>query len=55
MGTYAKINTSPHPNPTFTDASVQGGQTYFYTTTAVNKHGKESKHSNRVEVTIPNS
>ena len=29
--------------------------TYFYKTTAVNKHGKESKFSNQVQVTIPNS
>jgi hypothetical protein len=54
-GPFARINSKPHPAANFTDASVQGGQTYFYVTTALNEHGKESKYSNRVQVTIPNS
>jgi hypothetical protein len=54
-GPFSKINSSPHPNPTFTDASVVGGMTYFYMTTAVSKKGRESKYSNRVQVTVPNS
>jgi len=55
QGSYAKMNSTPHPLPSFTDASVEEGTTYFYKTTAVNKHGKESKFSNQVQVTIPNS
>jgi hypothetical protein len=54
-GPYARINTAPHPRATFTDAAVAGGQTYSYMTTAVSKNGRESKYSNRVQVTIPNS
>ncbi len=54
-GPFAKINTHPDPAASFTDASVQSGQTYFYVTTALNQRGKESKYSNRVQVTIPNS
>ena len=54
-GPSTKMTSSPHPNATFTDASVVGGTTYFYTTTAVNHKGRESKHSNQVKVTIPNS
>jgi Abnormal spindle-like microcephaly-assoc'd, ASPM-SPD-2-Hydin len=54
-GPYSKITGIPHPTPTFTDASVEGGTTYFYMTTAVSKKGKESKYSNQVQVTIPNS
>jgi hypothetical protein len=54
-GPYTKINVSPHPASTFTDASVAGGQTYFYMTTAVSKSGRESNYSNRVRVAIPNS
>ena len=54
-GPFTKMTGSPHPQATFTDASVVGGKTYFYSTTAVNKNGKESKHSNQVKVTIPNS
>jgi len=54
-GPFTKINSDPRPNPTYTDASVQSGGTYFYVTTALNKLGKESKFSNQVQVTIPNS
>ena len=54
-GPFAKMTSSPHPQATFTDASVVGGTTYFYMTTAVNKKGEESKYSNRVQVSIPNS
>ena len=54
-GPYTKINASPHPASTFTDASVVGGETYFYVTTAVSKGGRESHYSNQVRVAIPNS
>jgi len=54
-GPYAKMNTAPHPAASFTDASVQPGQTYFYMTTAVDKKGRESKFSNQVQVTLPHS
>lgn len=54
-GPYSKINSSPQPKATFTDASVQDGQTYFYVTTTLNQNGKESHHSNQIQVTIPNS
>jgi hypothetical protein len=55
QGPYTKVNSAPQPGATFTDGSVRGGQTYYYVTTALNKHGKESKFSNRVQVTVPNS
>jgi hypothetical protein len=54
-GPYARINSIAHSKATFTDAAVTGGKTYFYVTTAVNKNGRESKYSNQVRVTIPNS
>lgn len=54
-GPYTKVNTDLHPEPTFTDTGVAGGKTYFYVTTAVSHKGKESKPSNPVQVTIPNS
>ena len=54
-GPFSKINSSPNPTPSFTDSSVQSGETYVYITTALNKHGKESKPSNQVQVTIPNA
>ena len=54
-GPYAKINAALHPKATFIDATVASGKTYFYRTTAVSKNGRESKPSNQVQVTIPNS
>lgn len=54
-GPFSKINSSPNSKATFTDGSVQGGKTYFYVTTALGKDGKESKFSNEVQVTVPNS
>lgn len=54
-GPYAKMNTAPHPASSYTDASVQPGQTYIYMTTSVDKKGRESKFSNQVQVTLPNS
>jgi hypothetical protein len=55
QGPFAKINSALHPKTTFTDAGVASGKTYFYVTTAVNQKGHESKFSNQVRVTIPNS
>ena len=55
QGPFTRLTSSLHPQATFTDASVVGGSTYFYSTTAVNRKGKESKRSNQVKVTIPNS
>ena len=55
QGPFTKITSAPKPEFTFTDASVIDGETYFYATTSVNKNGKESKYSNQVQVTIPNS
>jgi hypothetical protein len=55
QGPYAKINAALHPKATFTDAGVASGKTYFYMTTAVSQNGHESKRSNQVRVTIPNS
>jgi hypothetical protein len=55
QGPFTRLTSSPHLQATFTDASVAGGATYFYATTAVNKKGRESRHSNHVKVTIPNS
>jgi hypothetical protein len=54
-GPFTKINSGLHPTDSYTDASVQPGQTYFYMTTAVDKKGRESRFSNRVQVTLPNS
>ena len=54
-GPFTRINRAVEPSPNFTDAAVQPGQTYFYVTTDVDKHGRESKYSNQVQVMVPNS
>jgi fibronectin type 3 domain-containing protein len=38
---------------TYTDNSVQAGQTYFYVVTAVDAQGNESVYSNQAKATIP--
>jgi hypothetical protein len=52
-GPYSKINSAPDPNTSFLDTSVQGGQTYFYVTTAIGSDGKQSAFSNWIQVVIP--
>jgi fibronectin type 3 domain-containing protein len=51
-GPYSQIN-SMNSDTTFTDSSVQSGQTYFYVTTAVDGAGKESTFSNQTQAVIP--
>ena len=52
-GPYTQINSTLDPNTTYTDSTVQGGQTYFYVTTAVNQDGTQSEYSNQTEAVIP--
>jgi len=52
-GPYTKINSSLDPNTTYADTTVQGGQTYYYVTTAVDNQGVESEYSNQTEAIIP--
>ena len=52
-GPYTKLNPSLLPGTTYTDSSVQGGQTYYYVTTAVDSSGVESAYSNEASATIP--
>jgi len=37
----------------YTDSTVQSGQTYYYATTAVDSSGVESTYSNQVQVAVP--
>jgi len=52
-GPYQKLNLSPQPGTSYTDASVQSGVTYFYVATAVAPDLVESRHSNQTSATIP--
>ncbi len=51
-GPYSKIS-SMNADTTYTDSSVQAGQTYVYVTTAVDGSGKESANSNQALAVIP--
>jgi fibronectin type 3 domain-containing protein len=52
-GPYAKLNSTPDGGLAYSDTSVQAGQTYFYTITAVASDGNESAHSNEAKAVIP--
>ena len=52
-GPYTQINSGLDASTTYTDDSVQSGQTYYYVTTAVNESGAESSYSNEAQGVIP--
>jgi len=52
-GPYSRLNSSLDSNTAFTDGTVQGGNTYYYATTAVDSNGEESAYSNLAPAVIP--
>jgi hypothetical protein len=52
-GPFTKIGNASATN--FTDSSVQSGQTYFYTVTAVDGANVESSEAAPVSATVPSS
>jgi fibronectin type 3 domain-containing protein len=52
-GPYVRVNSSPDAATTYTDSTVQAGQTLYYVVTAVDGSGDESAHSNQVQVVVP--
>lgn len=52
-GPYTKLNSSSQAGTSYTDGSVQSGQTYFYVATAVDTNSQESQYSNQVTAAIP--
>jgi uncharacterized repeat protein (TIGR03803 family) len=52
-GPYTQLNSSVDPNTSYVDSTVQGGQTYYYVTTAVNSDNTQSGYSNQTEAVIP--
>jgi fibronectin type 3 domain-containing protein len=50
---YQRLNSRPNTDTTFTDSSVQSGQSYDYMVRSVDLSGVESKPSNKTTVTIP--
>jgi fibronectin type 3 domain-containing protein len=52
-GPYSKLNSSLIGPTTYTDSTVQSGQTYFYVVTAVDASNVESAYSNTISAIIP--
>ncbi|RZU39976.1 choice-of-anchor D domain-containing protein [Edaphobacter modestus] len=53
-GPYSKINSSTITTVSYSDQTVVGGATYYYTITAVGTNGTQSGYSNQATVVIPN-
>jgi hypothetical protein len=52
-GPYAVLNGALETSTSYTDSSVQAGQTYYYVVTAVDGSGNESVDSNQAQAVIP--
>src|ERR1700719_122412 len=50
---YARVNSGMEGSLSYSDTSVQNGQTYYYVTTAVDATGQESAYSTEVSAVIP--
>jgi len=51
-GEYERIDTSPVRGPSYTDAAVESGVTYYYVVRAVNANGYLSANSNEASAAI---
>jgi len=54
-GPYTKVNSAPVSGTTYTDTTVQPGQTYYYVVTAVDTSNAESAYSSPVQAVVPSS
>ncbi|MBK9170140.1 MAG: fibronectin type III domain-containing protein [Bryobacterales bacterium] len=52
-GPYTMLNTSLVTGVTYTDTTVQSGQTYYYVVTAVDTSNNQSGYSNQASAAIP--
>jgi hypothetical protein len=52
-GPYVKLNSSASASTSYTDSTVQSGQTYHYVVTAMDSSGTESVDSNDASASIP--
>lgn len=52
-GPYAVLNSAADAATTYTDSTVQAGQTYYYVVTAVDSSGNESVNSNQAQAVVP--
>jgi hypothetical protein len=54
-GPYTKLTSSPITATTYTDNTVQAGNSYYYATTAVDASNNESAYSAAVQSVVPTS
>jgi hypothetical protein len=52
-GPYTELNSSLVTGTSYTDTTVEFGDTYYYAVTAANSQGVESADSNQAAVTVP--
>jgi hypothetical protein len=52
-GSFTKVDSTNSSTTTFTDTTVQGGQTYFYEVTSVDSSNVESSFDGPVQATTP--
>lgn len=50
---FRKLNTSPIAKPEYDDPAVRRGASYMYWVKSVDKKGKESGPSNRIQMHVP--
>jgi hypothetical protein len=51
-GPYTLLITTPDPSTSYTDNTVQSGQTYYYVVTSVDSANVQSAYSNAVSATV---
>jgi len=54
-GPYTKLNSTQVSGTTYTDSTVQPGQTYYYVATAVDSSNTESAEPSAVQAVVPSS
>jgi len=52
-GPYTKLSATPVQTTTYTDFTVQAGQTYFYVVTSVDARSVESAYSVEISASVP--
>jgi fibronectin type 3 domain-containing protein len=52
-GPYTLLNSALVSGTTYTDPTVQPGQTYYYVATAMDSANLESQYSNQVKAVVP--
>jgi hypothetical protein len=52
-GPYSKVNSALDSSTSYSDATVQANETYYYVVTGVNSEGVQGGYSNQVEAVVP--